>query len=535
MNRLAQIAILSFGWRRVLLLIVFGAIASLSMPSLFVLPALFVSLPIWVWCLDGAEQRKGLKRLFGPAFVIGFSFGLGYFLGALHWLGAAFFVDGGWLLVVMPFAIFALAAVLAIFWGFASVLAHYFWSDSFLRIFAFALSLSLFEFIRGYIFSGFPFDLLGYSLTANDNMAQITSVVGIYGLTGIAVFIGAMLALVWPKDGRSLIGRLMPVFIIISVILGQIAYGQYRLKTTKIIERSDIKLRLVQPNIKQSQKWQAGSSDFIMTRLLDLSVSKSSPLDAGINGITYLIWPEAAIPFYLSERPEYVSKISKILPMGKFLVTGAPRKESFSQNLSQSYNSILMFNSDGEIIASYDKTHLVPFGEYLPFENIFNRFGIKQFVTGVDGWNAGTSRRLMGVNGALNFLPLICYEVIFSGRLGDEIKGADFILNLTNDGWFDNSIGLEQSFHHARIRAIEEGRSLVRVANTGITALVDPVGVVRAKLDAQTIGVLDVAPPRPLKKTIFSQYRNYPFFLVLFLGFLMLILQKIRLKKKKYF
>ncbi len=549
MNWLAQTAIMSFGWRRVLLLVVFGAIASLSMPPLLFLPALFISLPVWVWALDGAEHRSGIRGLFGPAFIIGFSFGLGYFLGAIHWVGAAFFVDGGWLLILMPFLVLTLAAILAIFWGFASVLAHYFWSDSFLRVFALAFSLSLFEFLRGHLFTGFPFDLLGYALSANDEMAQLASVVGIYGLTGVAALLGAMLALVWPKDDRFLSVRLIPIFIIIVALVGQFAYGKYRLESVNIVERLDIKLRLVQPNIKQAQKWQTGSAQYIMDRLMDLSVSKNSQNNSSINSITYLIWPEAAIPFYLSDRPEYIVKISNMLPIGKFLITGAPRKETLGEQyqntgsniLFKSYNSILMFDSSGEIISTYDKTHLVPFGEYLPFENLLNSLGIKQFVFGNEGWNAGSSRRLMGVfgnnnsAGAASFLPLICYEAIFSANLGKEIAGADFILNLTNDGWFDGSIGPSQHFHHVKIRSIEEGKSLVRVANSGISALIDPLGRVQAKLNNGEVGILDVSPPLPIEKTIFTKYRNIPFFIILLLGFTLLILQKNRLKRKNIF
>ncbi len=549
MNWLAQTAMLSFGWRRILLLVIFGAIASLSMPPLLFLPALFISLPVWVWALDGAEHRSGLKRLFGPAFTIGFSFGLGYFLGAIHWVGAAFFVDGGWLLILMPFAVLSLASILAIFWGFASVLAHYFWSDSFLRVFALAFSLSLFEFLRGHLFTGFPFNLLGYALSANDNMAQLASVVGIYGLTAIAALLGVMMALVWPKDDRSLSARLIPVFIIIVALVGQFAYGKYRLESINIVERLDIKLRLVQPNIKQAQKWQTGSAQYIMDHLMGLSTNKGSVNNAGLNSITYLIWPEAAIPFYLSDRPEYITKISNMLPIGKFLIAGAPRKETLGEQYqndgsdisTKSYNSILMFDSSGEIISTYDKTHLVPFGEYLPFENLLNSLGIKQFVFGSDGWSAGLSRRLMGVLGANNsigaasFLPLICYEAIFSANLGKAIDEADFILNLTNDGWFDGSIGPAQHFHHVKIRSIEEGKSLVRVANSGISALIDPLGRVRAKLNAGEMGILDVAPPLPIEKTIFAKYRNYPFLIALLLGFTLLILQKTRQKKKKYF
>src|SRR5688572_7442692 len=170
MTWLAETAMLSHGWRRFLLLVLAGAIAGLSIPPLSVVPALFVAFPVWVWCLDGAEKSRGWRRLLGPAFTIGFAFGWGYFTVAFHWLGAAFFVDGGVMLVLMPFAILALAAMIAFFWGVASALAHLLWSHGPWRIVTLATFLTMAEWARGHVLTGFPFDLLGYALTPTDEM-----------------------------------------------------------------------------------------------------------------------------------------------------------------------------------------------------------------------------------------------------------------------------------------------------------------------------------------------------------------------------
>ncbi len=535
MNKIAELAMLSYGFKRAVLLLLAGAIAGLSVPPLFILPSLFIAMPIWVWCLDGAEKRVGWQRFFGPSFTIGWFFALGYFLISLHWIGAAFFVDGGWLIALMPFAILLLAAFLSLFWGFASVLAHFFWGNSIWRILSLTIFLSIFELARSYLFTGFPFNLFGYSLTLNDQLSQITSIIGIHGVSFIAIFLSLLPALIWPVDNRKLPTRLIPVFFIIVILGAQFFYGQYRINSTQIIERSDINLRLVQPAIDQSQKWQINAREEIMDRLMELSISKTSPTDNGIGGATYVIWPEAAIPFYLSDYPSYLAQIAIMLPIGRTLITGAPRKQ-FGQETSdsESYNSILMINSSGEIISSYDKTHLVPLAEYLPFKDFFAKFGIKQFVPGNDGFRAGIKRKALKAPGAPSFLPLICYEAMFSGQLGEAIKQADFILNLTNDGWFDGSIGPKQSLYHARIRAIEEGKSLVRVANSGVSALIDPLGQIKAKLDNGEVGILDIAPPHALKSTIFAQYKYKPLFI--FLGFLLFILlgRKIFFRKNKF-
>ncbi len=497
---------LSFGWRRAFLLLVAGALGALAMPPLFFGPILFFVMPIWVWCLDGAEEGEGRLWFFGPAFRIGFFFGLGYFLVAIHWVGAAFFVDGGIWLLAMPFAVLALAAVLALFWAFASAFAHLFWQTGPWRILALALMLSIAEFARGHLFTGFPFDLLGYALTATDNLSQLTAVIGIYGLTALVAIMGFLPALIWPADGRNFTRRAVPFFTIAVVLVGQLAYGEYRLNNTELTPRNNIKLRLVQPAIDQALKWQTDSRAHIMDRLLTLSETKLTPDDLGIVGVSHVIWPESAMPFFLSDYPEELARIARMLPLGKYLVTGAPRQE-FERD--GDFNAVMVINDDGEVVASYDKTHLVPFGEYLPYQAIWEKLKLKQFVPGAEGWRAGDGRRVLKA-GAASFLPLICYEILFSGDLGTPIEGAEFLLNLTNDGWFDGSIGLAQHFQHARVRAIEEGMPLVRVANTGETGLIDPLGRVRAKIDAGAVGIVDVVPSQPLAPPPFVRWRHLP-------------------------
>ena len=186
MTWLAETVMLSHGWRRWLILVVAGAIAAASVPPFFLLPALFLALPVWVWALDGAERIRGWRSLVGPAFRIGFAFGWGYFTVAFHWLGAAFLLEGGLYLITMPFAILALAALIALFWGLASALAHLCWSHGLWRIVTLTAFLGLAEYARGTLFSGFPFDLLGYALTATNEMMQLASIIGVYGLTLLA-------------------------------------------------------------------------------------------------------------------------------------------------------------------------------------------------------------------------------------------------------------------------------------------------------------------------------------------------------------
>lgn len=512
MNWLAEQCVLAFGWRRALILILAGALAALSMPPVFMLPALFVAMPIWVWCLDGAEKNSGWRRLFGPAFTVGFSFGLGYFGTSLHWLGAAFFVDAGAMLAVMPLAILVLAAVMALFWGFASSLAHLMWSASSSRVVALAVTLSLAEFTRGHVFTGFPFNLLGYAFTANDTMLQITSVIGIYGLTFVAALVSLLPALIWPADDRSLRTRLVPFFVAIGLLVTQLGYGQWRLSANQVELRTDMRIRLVQPAVSQADKWRFGGERAVLDRLISLSEAQIGPNDAGLIGATHLIWPEAALPLFLSDYPEALARIAQMLPPGTILLTGMPRLDNLGGADAPNFNSILAINDTGEIVATYDKTHLVPVGEFLPFRELAANLGLRQFVPGIKGWTHGETRRLQSPPQTPAFLPLICYEAIFSGDLGAIVDDAQFILNVTNDAWFDGSIGPAQHFHHARVRAVEHGLPMIRAANTGISAIIDPLGRVSQQLMAGQAGVLNAQIAHRLAPTMFSRFGHWPLF-----------------------
>ncbi|WEJ58530.1 apolipoprotein N-acyltransferase [Devosia sp. FJ2-5-3] len=523
MTWLAETTMLSHGWRRFLLLMIAGAVAGLSVPPFFILPALFLAMPVWVWALDGAERKKGWRRLFGPAFTIGFAFGWGYFIVAFHWLGAAFFVDGGWFLAAMPPAILALAALIALFWGLASALAHLTWSHGGARIVGLASWLAVAEFARGHMFTGFPFDLLGYALTGSDEMMQLASVIGVYGLTFLAPLMAMTPALIWPADDRPMGQRLAPLFVALLVISAQLGYGFNRITGTVSTERQDVALRLVQPLVYEHSDFGNVDPVALIDRLLMLSDMRMDPTDQGLADITHLVWPESSVPFFLSTYPDALARIARTLPDGAILLAGVPRQPYEMRPgmpPEPPYNSVVAINSAGEVISSYDKSHLVPFGEYLPFQDFFSRFGLKQFVPGADGWSHGDSRRrLMALPGTPAALVLVCYEILFSGDLGDT-AGAQFLLNVTNDAWFDGSIGPAQHAHHARLRAVEEGMSLVRAANTGLTFVTDPVGRITAQLAPRQMAALDARPHQRLATTIFAQIRHWPLVIAIVAGLL---------------
>ena len=319
----------------------------------------------------------------------------------------------------------------------------------------------------------------------------------------------------------------MPFFIAIAVIAGQLGYGYNRLQNTTSTERTDIAMRLVQPLVYEHADWGNADPVALIDRLLMLSDMRMDPTDQGLADITHLVWPESSLPFFLSTYPDALARIARLLPEGTMLLAGAPRQQyepGGTQASGPPFNSLLAIDTNGEVIASYDKSHLVPFGEFLPFGAFFSKLGIKQFVPGAEGWAHGDARRrLLSLPNTPSMLALICYEILFSGDLGDT-AGAQFLFNITNDAWFDGSIGPAQHAHHARVRAVEEGMSLIRAANSGLTFATDPLGRITGQIAPLQMAVLDVRPHERLAGTVFSQVRYWPLLVALIIGLLISVL-----------
>ena len=308
-------------------------------------------------------------------------------------------------------------------------------------------------------------------------------------------------------------------FLAIALIAGQIDYGNWRLQNTEVTQRDDMKVRLAQPMIVDHADWTQADPANVMDRLISLSESGT-----GLSGITHLVWPESVFPFFLQDYPDALARIARMLPPGTTLLTGAPRApiaDELAQDVENpGYNSILAINTDGEIVGRYDKSHLVPFGEYLPLAGFWKLFGLRQFVPGTNGWAPGDGRRLMQVPGTPSFLALVCYEAVFSNDIGNPDE-AQFILNVTNDAWFDGSVGPAQHAHLARLRSVETGLPMLRAANTGVTFATDPLGRITASLAPLQPGVLDVVPSQKLAQgTLFNRLGDWPFLVLVALGLL---------------
>jgi len=521
--------ILSWGWKRALIALAAGALSALAMAPFNAWPILFLTIPVAVWLIDGA----GAGRLGGvPAAALsGWWFGFGYFVAGLYWVGYAFLVDAETFAWLLPFAVMGLPAGLALFMALGFALARLIWTPDAFRILSLASALTFTEWLRGHILTGFPWNAFGYALTEPLALAQSASLVGLWGLTFIAIAVFATPAIL--TDDRAVTRRPWIALTLALIVLAAMGiYGALRLSVHQTQFVDKVKLRLMQPNLKQDVKFNYAAKQAVMDKYLSLSDRATGPQSSGVRDATILIWPESAFPFFLSREADAMAQIANLLPQGTVLVTGAirPPDQPAGTQITRAYNSIYVIDHDGTILSVYDKLHLVPFGEYLPFQSAMEKLGFVQITKMRGGFIPGDRRRTMTVPNAPRMLPLICYEAIFPG---DIVPGGDrpgWIVNLTNDGWFGISTGPYQHLQQARLRAVEEGLPLVRAANTGITAVIDPFGRIVAHLGLGTEGVLDSPLPKPASPTIFTRIRDIPAALAVALSTIFVIRRRVKQK-----
>ena len=461
---------------------------------------------IAVWLIDGAQDQGSGRRLSGSlsaAFGAGWWMGFGYFLAGLWWVGSALLVEADKFAWALPLAVVALPAGLALFPAAGFALARLVWSPGPLRIFALAFGLGVAEWARGLLFTGFPWNDLGMTLGVNLTLAQAASLVGLHGLTFLAIAIFAAPATLWRMSENRL--NLAPT-IVAGVALALIAaFGEFRLMAPPSATLPGVKLRLIQPNVGQDDgSFSLENKQAILKRYFDLSERATSPERSGVRDVTHLIWPESAFPFILSRDPQALSEIVDFLGPGATLITGAARREDGGGGPPRYFNSIEIISHSGLSAQRYDKQHLVPFGEYMPFASLLERAHITQLVEMPGGFEPGSGRRVLHVPGLPDAMPLICYEAIFPIEVGGLASGAGrpgWLLNVTDDAWFGLTPGPYQHFAQSRLRAIELGLPLVRDANSGISAVLDGFGreIAVAPLGAE--GVLDAELPEALAPT----------------------------------
>ena len=500
--------ILLDGWRRLGLAFAAGAIASLGQAPLGWFPLLWIAVPLLVWLLDSAALgKKGQKAAWAMA-KVGWSFGFGFFLLTFYWLGAAFLVEADKFAWAMPLAIVILPAGLSLFWALACGLVAFVWSSAFFRVFWLVLALSAVEWLRGFVLTGLPWGGFGMALASQTVTMQILSLIGPDGLTLWAILLFAAPVLWLDPSDHQKFGRIVALSLGAIFIL-QINYGFFRLGLSNEPNPEAPVVRLVQPNIPQKEKWKIENRAWIFNRLLALTTfdGEDTPLDA----VDLVIWPESALPFYLLEQPGALGAIAQSLPPEAELLTGALRREQKPDGTESVYNSVYHLNAAGTIQGAYDKMHLVPFGEYLPKQDWLEALGLEQLTAQKSGFQSGSHRTLLDLGKWGSILPIICYEVAFSSEILSYPQGAAWIVNVTNDAWFGSTSGPWQHLQLSRMRAVETGLPMVRVANTGVTALIDSTGQIIDHLSLEKDGILQQKVPPSLPKTMYATYGNWLF------------------------
>lgn len=507
-NRVASIS----GWRRYGLAFALGCCATAALPPVDLTPLLLVAFTGLLWLEEASA---------GPwaSFRLGYAFGFGFLVSGLYWIAAALFVDIANFWWLVPIAAAGLPAAFALYIGLALLAANlvvrYVRLSGTARVFAFAVAWTVAEWLRGHAFTGLPWNLIGYAWSGGFPgailMLQSAAWIGIYGLSFLTVLAASLPALLGTTSLTRLsrIRRFAPAAVSACLIVVPSLLGALRLAATPTVDTGHV-LRLVQPSIPQTMKWEPSAAQQNFRLLVDLSSAPAATKLAAV------VWPEAATPFLLGRDAYHRGEIAAVAAGRGYVIAGAVRTNPPPGPVRQIWNSIEAVDGSGEIVARYDKAHLVPFGEYMPLREILP---LQKITPGALDYTAGPGPRTIELPGLPPFAPLICYEVIFPGAIVDEQDRPAWILNVTNDAWYGRTSGPYQHFAIARTRAVEEGLPLVRVANNGVSGIIDDVGRVVARIDLNTVGYADLRlPADTVKATLYARAGDWVLLALLILG-----------------
>jgi len=506
-----------------------GAILTLAFAPIRFFLAVPIAFSIFYLLLEkeGQKQREN--------FWLGFWFGYGHFLTGIYWIAASLLIDAkqfGWL---VPFALTIIPSILALYFAAVALLYKYLakrlgFKLYYEKILLFALIFVIGEISRSNFLSGFSWNLLGYSWMFDLHFAQLGSVFGTYGLSFFAVIVGLLPVLFWKR--KAALSDKIFAAIVVCFLIGNFVFGIFYIDNNKITLLPDTRIRLVQANVKQEIKWVNAQKRENFLKHIYMSNAKN------FDKVKVVIWSETSVPYVINDDEALLEYLRQAVPENGILITGGLRMEAgdvATKKFSKVWNSVFVLGKSG-VTQYYDKHHLVPFGEFVPFYNFLSFLYLDEAIDSITGGGQGFARgegaqTLLTEN--FSFSPLVCYEVIFSSEVADRKKLPDLFVNVTNDAWFGNSSGPYQHFDMARMRAIEYGIPLIRVAGSGISALVDPFGRVIAKIPLNQEGVLDVDLIKNKAPSIYALQGYLPLGILLFITLLILIVSPRRHANKK--
>jgi apolipoprotein N-acyltransferase len=505
-----------------------GLAAGVAHPPFGVLPGL-LGYAVMLAVLDGSSAHP--KR---SAFFRGWLAGVGYFAVGAWWIVEPFMVDAknqGWM---APFALLLMAGGLALFWGLAALAYRLTQPRGLLRVLVFAGALALFEWLRGHVLTGFPWDLPGETWRAGSAPSQAASVVGAYGLSWITIALGAAPAVLFdtrPRRDRAIVGVaiLLAVAALYSFGLGRLVHS--------VDPRPDAPVvRVVQANIDQKNKWRPENLELIFDTYLQLTSFHSPGAAPSI-----VVWPEGSLPAVvddlLAPGASYGPRLVAALSPGETLLMGANRADVGPDGKARYFNSLLALRRESaglRVTGVYDKYRLVPFGEFMPLGALAEKVGFRSLVHMPDDFTPGPLPRPLAAWGIPPLQPLICYEALFPGFTREAARREGvrpaWILNISNDAWFGVTSGPLQHLNIASYRAIEEGLPIIRATPTGVSAVIDAYGRIEpgARLGLGALGVIDKRLPPALTPTPYARFGDLAFWLMLALSALAAIGSRVR-------
>ena len=475
--------------------LILGFVTSFSLPPYSYFFINFLTFPLLLIFLI-LNYKKG-KWL---SFKIGWMFGFGYFVSNLYWITNSLKFEENFKPLI-PIALILIPLFLGIFYGLVTFACSFFsLKKKFSSIIIFSIFFSLIEFIRSFVLGGFPWNLIVFSWSDYLPFLQVLSYIGTYSfnLLSVTIFLIPAIILFNYTKGIKAIFLICTTFILLINFL----YGSFIIKSNDKFIQNDLNfvVKIVSPKISINRYFEDESPEKIISELVELSQPNNLKK-------TIFIFPEGALSnIYLEDLKNYSYIFSENYSEKHKIIMGINSIQD-----KKVFNSMVVLDKDLNILTKYNKNKLVPFGEFLPFEKFFFKFGLKKITQGYRSFSSDNERKIININN-LNFVPLICYEIIYSGKINKTEENFDLILNISEDGWFGNSVGPYQHFSHSIFRSIEEGKNLVRSANNGISAFINPKGQVINKIKSTERGVIEVKSFDQTKKTLFSSFGNKIFF-----------------------